>query len=71
MPDVRAYPVANHGPLAVVSENEAARLLSVSVSTLRRLRRRGLAPRVVFLSERRLGYRIGDLEQWLEARASG
>ncbi len=54
----------------VVGEDDAAGLIDLSGSSLRRLRRAGAGPRYVRLSPRRIGYRIGDLIAWLEARAS-
>lgn len=54
--------------LVVITEAEAARALSLSLSTLRRLRKAGQGPRCVRLSARRLGYRRDDLAAWLEAR---
>jgi len=63
----RPEPRAELEPL-VISERQAARLLSLSPSKLRELRGRGLAPPAVWLSERRLGYRLADLRAWLAER---
>jgi predicted DNA-binding transcriptional regulator AlpA len=52
----------------VVSERQAAMLISLSPSKLRDLRDRGLAPPAIWLSERRLGYRLADVRAWLAAR---
>ena len=52
----------------VVSEPEAARIIGVSLPQLRRLRRQHHAPDHVRLSERRLGYRIGALIAFLDAK---
>ena len=45
----------------VLSEAASARLVNLSLPQFRRLRYTGCGPRHVQLSERRLGYRIGDL----------
>jgi predicted DNA-binding transcriptional regulator AlpA len=61
-------------PPIVVSERRAAELLGISQSTLIRLRRKKrdetdpVAPRWRRLSERRIGYRVVDLEAWAESR---
>jgi predicted DNA-binding transcriptional regulator AlpA len=54
----------------VLDEKTAAELLGISPVTLERMRRSGRAPRHVQLSVRRLGYRVCDLTDWLEARAT-
>ena len=63
--------MASHDDLKramVVSESEAAHRLSLSPSSLRRMREAGEGPRAVWLSERRLGYLVSELEEWLETR---
>ena len=52
----------------VVDERTAATLLGVSLVHLRRLRRAHLGPRHVKLGERRIGYKIGDIDDWLDSR---
>jgi predicted DNA-binding transcriptional regulator AlpA len=52
----------------IVSENFAADYLGISRDTLRRRRGTGDGPRRIQLSERRIGYRICDLDAWLEKR---
>ncbi|MGE0650798.1 MAG: helix-turn-helix transcriptional regulator [Alphaproteobacteria bacterium] len=52
----------------VVTEADAAALLSISVPQLRRLRRAGTAPAHVRLSARRLGYRLSAIAAWLDGR---
>ena len=54
----------------VISEALAAELASVSLVHFRRLRRRGKGPRFVRLGERRLGYRLGDVFDWIDERLS-
>ena len=51
--------------LLVLTEAQAARLLGVSVFTLRRMRKGGTGPKVLQLSDRRIGYRKASLEAWL------
>lgn len=53
----------------VVSLRTAAALAGISTVTLRRLIASGNGPRVLRLSERRLGIRVSDLRDWLESRA--
>ena len=57
-------------PLQVIPEREAADVLNLSVDTLRRRVRDGTGPIRIALSERRIGYRRGDLAAWLDQRAS-
>ena len=59
---------ARHDGVLAVSEREAARRLALSPAQLRRLRAGGEGPRAVQLSERRIAYRVVDLEAWLEGR---
>ena len=55
----------------LLSEPYAARILALSVSTLRRARRNGNGPRVVHTSQRRVANRIVDLKEWAESRVRG
>ena len=55
----------------VVDEPTAVSLIGVSRDTWDRLRARGEAPPITKLSERRIGYRIIDLREWLDARRIG
>lgn len=52
----------------VLSEREAAQLISLSPSQLRRLRNEGKGPRSFWLTDRRLGYRVAEIEIWLANR---
>ena len=56
----------NEGKPLLVDERSAARLLSVSVSALRRWRREGRGPRVTRI-ERCVRYRLSDLDDLLAA----
>ena len=53
---------------AVVRFQAACKEAGVSVSTMRRLIRAGRGPRLLRLSERCLGVRRGDLNEWLNSR---
>jgi hypothetical protein len=69
--DRAASEVLHHllGEDRVISEAQAARELNLSNATLKTLRRNGLGPRYISLSEARVGYRLKDLRAWLDARA--
>ncbi len=54
----------------VISEARAAELADLSLPHFRRLRRASQGPRWVRLGERRIGYRIGDVLNWIDARLS-
>lgn len=54
--------------IRVVDEQTAIMLTGVSPRTWDRLRARGEAPPHTKLSERRIGYRIADIKEWLDAR---
>jgi predicted DNA-binding transcriptional regulator AlpA len=54
----------------VIDEVRAAELVGLSAVHLRRLRQQGKGPRYVRLGSRRLGYRLGDVFEWVDARLS-
>ena len=54
----------------VLDERTAAEFIGLSHMTLERMRKLGSAPRHITLSTRRLGYRVCDLLDWLDARAA-
>jgi predicted DNA-binding transcriptional regulator AlpA len=54
----------------VISETQAAELAGVSLVHFRRLRRQNKGPRFVRLGERRLGYRLGDVIDWIDEHLS-
>jgi predicted DNA-binding transcriptional regulator AlpA len=56
------------GADCVVTEAKAAEILGFSVDTLRRIRVRGEGPPRLQLSPRRVGYRLRDLQAWLDQR---
>lgn len=62
--------VPPHDParLHVINVTELASLSGLSIATLRRKIAQGSAPPVVRLSERRIGFRMSDVADWLAAR---
>ncbi len=58
----------NNLPPEVVRPAEAACLLSVSLSLLKKWRLQGGGPRFVRLGGRAIGYRRADLSDWIAAR---
>ncbi|SEP22453.1 transcriptional regulator, AlpA family [Methylobacterium sp. UNC300MFChir4.1] len=65
--DVRA-PVTLQLHPVVLSFRSACETANLSVSTMRRLIATGRGPRVIKLSDRRIGMRRADLEAWLAGR---
>jgi predicted DNA-binding transcriptional regulator AlpA len=55
-------------PMRVRSIADAAKRAGISIATMRRVIRDGSGPRVMRLSERRLGIRDADFAMWLESR---
>ena len=55
----------------VVSRNEAIKLLGLSDRTFQRLEAKGDVPPKTRLSAHRIGYRISDIKDWLDARREG
>lgn len=55
----------------VVSRNEAIKLLGLSDRTFQRLEAKGDVPPKTRFSAHRIGYRISDLKEWLDARREG
>lgn len=55
-------------PSPLVTEEDAATFLSVSMRSLQRWRAEERGPPFVKLHERRVHYRLSDLEAWVEAR---
>ncbi|MCX7381148.1 MAG: helix-turn-helix domain-containing protein [Alphaproteobacteria bacterium] len=67
--DARVAPLPKPGPVViVVTEQEAAKMLSVSMRHLQRLRGEGDGPPCIQLGPRRIGYRVADLDAWLSGR---
>jgi predicted DNA-binding transcriptional regulator AlpA len=57
--------------IRVVSETELRQMLGLSKKTFERLRYRGDVPPKTQLSDRRVGYRVCDVEEWLDHRREG
>lgn len=55
----------------VVGTRDAAAFVGLSVSTFRRLKDARTIPAPIKLSERRIGWRIGDLFDYLDCRDTG
>lgn len=55
----------------VVITKEAATFCGLSLSTFRRLNARNQFPAPIRLSERRLGWRVSALLEWLDCREQG
>lgn len=53
---------------AVLSFRSACETANLSSSTLRRLVKAGRGPRLLKLSDRRIGVRRADLDEWLTSR---
>jgi predicted DNA-binding transcriptional regulator AlpA len=54
----------------VLNSGEAAKFVGLSLPHWRRLYRAGKVPRPLQLGERKLGWRIGDLVDFLAAKAA-
>jgi len=54
--------------IRVLSEPELIRVLNLSERTFDRMKQRGDVPPKTQLSERRVGYRVCDIKEWLDSR---
>ena len=57
-------------PIAIYRLPTVARITGLSKATIYRLRERGEFPQPVQLSPRCVGWRVKDIEEWLEARSA-
>jgi predicted DNA-binding transcriptional regulator AlpA len=57
--------------IRVIPRSEAIRVLNLSTRTWDRLEREGNTPPKTQLSEKRVGYRVSDLRDWLDSRRRG
>jgi hypothetical protein len=55
----------------VLTEAEAGRILTASERTLEYWRARGIGPRCVKMGERRIGYRLGELREYIRDAERG
>ncbi len=56
--------------IRVLRTKAAAEHVGLAASTLERYRQEGIGPRFVRIGKRAVGYRVTDLEAWLDAGAS-
>jgi predicted DNA-binding transcriptional regulator AlpA len=61
-----AAPIA--GDLTILTFNETADVLSMSIRGLAKICAAGKGPPKVRLSSNRIGFRVSDLRSWIEAR---
>ena len=54
-----------------IDEKELSRRTTLSLTTLQVMRRKGGGPPFAKLGERRIAYRLSDVERWLAARIQG
>jgi predicted DNA-binding transcriptional regulator AlpA len=52
----------------LLPERDAAKWLSVGISTLQRWRAEGYGPAYVRISARRIGYRNSEIKRWVASR---
>ena len=52
----------------LISQEKAAEYCDLSISTLKRLRKIDDFPQPVQISERRIGYFLNDIEDWINSR---
>jgi predicted DNA-binding transcriptional regulator AlpA len=57
--------------LRVIPEPETIVLCNSSKATWERMKARGETPPMTQISPRRVGYRVTDIEAWLDARRRG
>lgn len=62
--------ITNNTPGTLLNDREVARLLSVSVASIRRWRLFKTGPRFLKIGTL-VRYRLSDVEQWLASRPSG
>jgi predicted DNA-binding transcriptional regulator AlpA len=59
-----------HEQVLIVTPDQAARLVGLTIHTLQRMRTEGNGPKFIKLGKRRVGYRARDLAEWLDGRAA-
>jgi predicted DNA-binding transcriptional regulator AlpA len=67
-PEVIALLSINLSPLKVLTRAQVIALLGFSKTTFDRLEAKGLGPPKIKLADRRIGYRVCDLQLWGDAR---
>jgi len=66
--EVTALLAINLSPLKVLTRPQVIALLGVSETTFDRLEAKGEGPQKIKLADRRIGYRVCDVQAWQEAR---
>jgi len=69
-PDSEKQRLADQAARLVLRTPDAARALGLGVPTLEKMRLRGDGPPFVRLGVKAVGYRVADLEHWLESRTT-
>lgn len=54
--------------IRVIGIREAASMTSLSISTIKRMVRFGKFPKPIQLSAQRVGWVLGDIEEWIDNR---
>ncbi len=57
--------------VVLLTTAEAAELLNAPIATLRWWRHKGVGPRAFRMGERKVMYKLSDVEVWLDAQYSG
>jgi predicted DNA-binding transcriptional regulator AlpA len=65
---MRETKVDSPNSIRVLTEPELLQTLGLSDRTFERMKQRGDVPPKTQLSERRVGYRVCDVEEWLDKR---
>ena len=69
IPAIPAIQAISADPNTLLTAAEAAKLLRISMSHLRRIRLDGHGPRCIWLSKRKPVYRAIDIQIWIAERA--
>ena len=69
IPAIPAIRAISADPNTLLTAAEAAKLLRISMSHLRRIRLDGHGPRCIWLSKRKPVYRAIDIQIWIAERA--
>ena len=54
----------------ILDSSQASEFVGISLPHWRRMYRSGTAPKPILIGERKYGWRLGDLIDWLDAKAS-
>jgi predicted DNA-binding transcriptional regulator AlpA len=67
--DAHAHSIPVLSPISVLRLPAVCNAAGISISTLRRLIKAGYGPRIIQLSERCIGIRRCDFDEWLASRS--